>query len=86
MHLPVTVQAVLAHDETRVGRTRTRKILQAPYMAAAATSAAAGTGAIATTSAAAGTGTIATTTMASNPAMTLLTQLRTLAVEQRGMV
>jgi len=82
MHLPVTVQAVLTHDETRVGRTRTRKILQAPYMPAATSSAAiAGTGTIATTSAAAGTG-----TMASNPAMTLLAQLRALAVEQRGMI
>jgi len=107
MHLPVTVQAVLTHDETRAGRTRTRKILQAPHMPAATTSTitgaiattstgtraiattSTGTGAIATTST--GTKAIATTstgttTMAHNPGMTLLTQLRPLAVEQRGMV
>ena len=91
VHLPVTVQAVLTHNETRVGSTRTGKILQAPHMPAATTSAAAGTDTIAATATSTVTGAIATTstgttTMARNPGMTLLTQLRPLPVKQCGMV
>jgi hypothetical protein len=61
MHLSVTVQAVLTHDETPARKIRIAEIEQAAYMSATATA----------------TATVPT----ANPAMTLLAQLWTLAIE-----
>lgn len=81
MHLPVTVQAVLTHDKTPACGIHARETMQTPYVCATAP---------ATTATAATTTVSATTTTATaqtcNLAMALLTQLRTLAIEQRGMV
>ena len=106
MYLPVTVQAVLAHDETLAS---TREIIQAPYMPAAISPATAVAGAttatitrtattaVAWTAASSGTAAhtaisqagdspMAASAEAADPTMTLLAQLRSLAVEQRGMI
>ena len=102
VYLPVTVQAVLAHDEALA---RTREIIQAPYMPATAAispaaitrtaTSVAGTvpAPITRTAATAGTAAgkagdpaMAATAEAADPTMTLLAQLRSLTVQQRGMV
>jgi len=77
VHLPVTVQAVLAHDETSARQIRVSEIEQTPDVVAATTTTAPATVTMAATVTAAEPG---------NPAMTLLAQLRTLAIQQRRMV
>lgn len=77
VHLPVTVQAVLAHDKTSARQIRVSEIEQTPDVVAATTTTTPATVTMAATVTAAEPG---------NPAMTLLAQLRTLAIQQRRMV
>lgn len=70
MHLDVAVQAVLTHNETSARDIRVSEIEQAPHVRAATTAMAAATA----------------TANAGYPAMALLAELRSLAVEQRRVV
>lgn len=72
MHLDVAVQAVLTHNETSARDIRVSEIEQAPHVRAATTAMAAATA--------------TATANAGYPAMALLAELRSLAVEQRRVV